>query len=54
MLTPKDNSSSFFIFASIDIKNLVVSDVNEVLSLVSEDLPPLGVSAPDLEVLRFS
>jgi hypothetical protein len=40
VLSPDDNLSSFFIFASMYIKSFIVSDVDEVLSFIGEDLPP--------------
>jgi hypothetical protein len=47
---------AFFIFSSGNIKYSIVSDVDKLLSLVfvSEDLPPVGVGAPDLHVLGLS
>jgi hypothetical protein len=37
---PDDNLLTFNIFSLIDIKCLLVLDVDEVLSSVSENLPP--------------
>jgi hypothetical protein len=45
------NSLSFFIFASSNIKNLVVRWIEEVFILEEENLEPSGVSAPDLHVV---
>jgi len=51
MLVPNNNISSFFIFSSMDINCLIVSQVDEVFSLIDEDLPPVRVGACDLHVL---
>jgi hypothetical protein len=44
------NILSFSIFSSSNIKNLLVLDIDEVSSVVGEDLPPSRVGAPDLHV----
>jgi hypothetical protein len=44
------NVLAFNVFSSSDIKNLLVLDVDEVPVSVDEDLPPVGVGAPDLHV----
>jgi hypothetical protein len=49
-----NNSLSFNIFATSYIKNFSVLDVHKLLSLISEDLEPPRVSAPDLHVVSFS
>jgi hypothetical protein len=41
MSLPDDTFLSFSILSLVDIKNLLVLDIREVLSNVSEDLPPL-------------
>jgi hypothetical protein len=52
---PNNDWSSFFIFASINIKTFgSLLDIAEVFFLVGEDLPPLRVSAPDLHVVGLS
>jgi hypothetical protein len=52
MSLPHDGFLSFLILVLIDIKCLLVLDVDEVFSLILEDLPPVGVCAPDSEFLR--
>jgi hypothetical protein len=42
---PDNNLLSFNIFSTMDINNLLVIDVDEVLSSVLEDLPPFRVGA---------
>jgi hypothetical protein len=54
MSLPDDNLLSFKILVLIDIKCLLGSDVNEVFSLIPEDLPPIRVGAGDLHVSRTS
>jgi hypothetical protein len=50
MLVPDDNFSSFFVFATMDIKAFLgLLEVAEVFSFIGEHLPPSGVGAPDLE-----
>jgi hypothetical protein len=51
---PDNNFLSFKILSLEDIKCLLVLDVDEVISSVPEDLPPVRVSAPDSHFLRFS
>jgi hypothetical protein len=51
---PDNNFLSFSISSSLNIKNLLVVNVDEVLTGVFEDLPPVGVSAVDLDVLLTS
>jgi hypothetical protein len=49
---PNYDWSSFLIFASVNVDTfLLFLEVAEVLISVGEELPPVGVSAPDLEVL---
>jgi hypothetical protein len=45
-----NDGSSFIVFASFNVKYLVVESIDELLSFKLEDLPPVGVSAPDLHV----
>jgi hypothetical protein len=54
IVTPNTYCLSFFIFASSNIKNLVVIPVHELAVLILEDLPPSRVSAPDLHVVGFT
>ena len=51
---PDNNCLSFNIFVSGNIKNSLVLNVDEVISSVLEDLPPLGTGAPDLHVSVFA
>jgi hypothetical protein len=52
---PDDDWSSFLIFASVNIDTfLLFLEVTEVFISVGKELPPVGVSAPDLEVLGFT
>jgi hypothetical protein len=51
---PDDNFLSFKILSLVDIKCLLVLDIDEVRSSVLEDLPPVRVSAPDLNICRSS
>jgi hypothetical protein len=46
-----NNLLSFSILSLVNVKNLLVLDVDEVVSSVLEDLPPVRVSAPDLHLL---
>jgi hypothetical protein len=41
---------TLFIFSTLDINNLLVLPIDELLVLILEDLPPVGVGAPDSEV----
>jgi hypothetical protein len=45
---------SFLVFTSSDIKSLVALPVDELVVLISENLPPSRVSAPDLHVVCSS
>jgi len=45
---------TFFVLGSLYIKNLVVLNVDELFTLVLEDLPPSTISAPDLHVVGSS
>jgi len=54
MLAPDDNLSAFFIFSTMDIECLLVGPVDEVFSLILEELEPVGVGAPDLHVVGLS
>jgi hypothetical protein len=52
---PNDDWSSFFIFASINVNAfLLFLEVAEVFIIIGKELPPVGVGAPDLEVLGFT
>jgi hypothetical protein len=51
MSSVDDNLLSFNIFSLIDIKCLLVSDIDELVSSVLEDLPPFRVGAIDLDFL---
>jgi hypothetical protein len=46
-----DNLLSFSVLTLVDIKHLLVSDVDEVSSSVSEDLPMVRVSTVDSDFL---
>jgi hypothetical protein len=52
--SPNNNSLSFSIFTTWYIKHLLVLDIDEVFTLVLENLPPIGVSAVDLHILVTS
>jgi hypothetical protein len=54
IVAPNTYCLSFFIFASSNIKNLVVIPVHELAVLILENLPPSRVSAPDLHVVGFT
>ena len=54
VVAPDAYSLSFYIFTSFNIKNLAVLPVDELFVLILEDLPPSGVSAPDLHVVASS
>jgi hypothetical protein len=41
---------AFFILSTCNIENLFVLPIDELVLLILEDLPPVGISAPDLEV----
>ena len=49
-----NNSGSFSIFASSNIKAFSILEVDEVFTFILEDLPPSRVGAPDLHVLSSS
>jgi len=51
---PDTNLLSFNIFASSNVKYLLVVEVDELLILILEDLPPSRVGAPDLQVVGSS
>jgi hypothetical protein len=52
---PNDDWSSFLVFTSIDINTfLFFLEVTEVLISIGEELPPVGVGAPNLEFSGFS
>jgi hypothetical protein len=46
-----NNSLAFSIFVTFNIKASVISDVYEVGTIEPEDLPPVGVGAPDLHLV---
>jgi hypothetical protein len=50
MLLMNNHSSSFFILVGLNIKDSEISVVDKELVVVLEELPPVGVGAPDLEV----
>jgi hypothetical protein len=56
MFSPYNNSSSFFILASMNIKNLIILHVDEqlLLLIILEELEPSRVGAPDLHVVGLS
>jgi hypothetical protein len=54
MATMNNNSLALNIFASTDIENFSVLNVYELLSLISKDLEPSRVGAPDLHVVGLS
>jgi hypothetical protein len=54
IVAPDSDRSSFFVFTSFNIKDLVVLPVDKLLVLILEDLPPSRVSAPDLHVVTSS
>jgi hypothetical protein len=54
VFAPDPNGLSFNILSSGDIKCLTIVPVDEVFSFILEDLPPVGVSAPDLHVVALS
>lgn len=51
IVAPNTNGMTFFVLTSFDVKDLVVLPVDELFTLVLEDLPPSGVSTPDLHVV---
>jgi hypothetical protein len=50
VFTIDDNGLTFSISSACDIKSFSVGHIDEVFSLILEDLPPVGVGAPDLHV----
>jgi hypothetical protein len=54
IVAPNSNSMSFFILGTLDVKYLVGLPVDELFILILKDLPPSGVSAPDLHVVSSS
>jgi len=48
------NILSFNILSSCNIEALVVLDILDVLSIKFEELPPIAVSAPDLQVVLLA
>jgi hypothetical protein len=51
VVTENTNCLSFFILTSFNVKDLVTLPVDELVILISEDLPPSRVGTPDLHVL---
>jgi hypothetical protein len=52
---PNDYWSSFFILVSINVKTLVFFlEIAEVFISICEELPPVVIGAPDLEVPGFT
>jgi hypothetical protein len=54
VVAPDTYCLTFNVFTSLNIKNLIVSNVNELLSSILEDLEPSRASAPDLHVIGFT
>jgi len=54
MLLPSNDLPCFFILSTMNIKYFLLDVVDEELIRVSEDLPPIGVSAPDLHVVGLA
>jgi len=54
ILTVNHDLLAFLVFATIDLKNLVVVWIDKEFSLQLEDLEPSRVCAPDLHVSSFS
>jgi hypothetical protein len=48
------NLSSFLVFASNDFKGLFVGEIDELVLLKLEDLPPFRVSTIDLHDITFT
>jgi len=46
-----DDILAFVIFTTRDIKNLTGVDIDEVVLVISEELPPLRVGFPYLQVV---
>jgi hypothetical protein len=51
VVAPNTNWVTFLILGTLDIKDLVVSPVDELVVLVLEKLEPSLVGAPDLHVI---
>lgn len=51
MLFPDPNGLTFGVSAAFNIKSFVVLNVDEVLTEISEDLPPIGVCVINLKVV---
>jgi hypothetical protein len=45
---------SFNVFVSRNIKNSTILEVDEHLTFILEDLPPVSIGAPDLHVVGLS
>ena len=54
MFVVNDNSLSFLILSTSDIKSLSGLPIDEVFIFILEELPPFGVGAVDLHVSSFS
>jgi len=54
IVVANNNWSTLFIFVALNINDLVVLNVDKLITSEFEDLPPLTVCAPDLEVLVSS
>jgi hypothetical protein len=54
MAIVNNNGLTFKIFSSTNIQHFSVLDVYELFSLVSEDLEPSRIRAPDLHVVCSS
>jgi hypothetical protein len=54
MFVVNDNSLSFLILSTSDIKSLSSLPIDEVFIFILEELPPFGVGAVDLHVSSFS
>jgi len=50
VLVPDNDCLSFNILVSSYVKNLAGLDIDEVVTLVSKELPPLAVGLPDLDI----
>jgi hypothetical protein len=51
VVTPNSYGLAFLVFATFNIKDLVVIPVDELAVLILEHLEPSGVGAPDLHVV---
>jgi hypothetical protein len=54
VISPNNDSLSFFISSTSDIENFLILNVNELLINILEDLEPSWVGAPDLHVVGLS